>query len=200
MRFVLRSSLLIAIAMTSAACSMFWEVPSMPLHDAAWTGDIAEVRQLVAAGADVNAQDDMGATALHWAARGGHRVGPHQCTGEAPDRPEVVDALLQLGADPNIQDRRPKGFGRSSGWTPLFVALHHEQFGSARVLLEHGADPNIKSDQGLSVMEMAAAEGAPRALVALLLEKGFDPQKAARRHDVPVMKSWKPGWPDAGSH
>lgn len=180
MNFATRSSLLMAV-ITNAACSIFWEVPATPLHDAAWRGDVAAIRQLVKQGADVNATDDMGATALHWAARGGHPLGPHQCTGEAPARPEVIAALVELGADPNIQDRRPKGFGRSSGWTPLFVALHHEQFNSARVMLEHGADPNILSDQGTSAMAVASAEGAPRELIALMMEKGFDPQKARRR-------------------
>lgn len=180
--FVLRSSLFIAVT-TGAACSMFWEVPSAPLHEAAWRGDVAAIRQLVNDGADVNAIDDMGATALYWAARGGHRLAPHQCQGEERTRPEVIRTLLALGANPNIQDRRPKGFGRSSGWTPLFVALHHEQFMSARVMLEHGADPNLLSDQGLSVMSMAAAEGAPKELVALLVEKGFDPQQTRRRGD-----------------
>jgi uncharacterized protein len=182
MRFVLRSSLLLAVT-TGAACSMFWEVPSTPLYEAAWRGDVAAIRQLVTDGANVNATDDMGATALYWAARGGHRLGPHQCKGEDAARPDVIRALLAFGADPNIQDRRPKGFGRSSGWTPLFVALHHEQFSSARVMLEHGADPNLLSDQGMSVMSMAAAEGAPRELVALLVEKGFDPQRTYRRAD-----------------
>lgn len=182
MNFVLRSALLIAVT-GSAACSMFWGVPGIPLHAAAWRGDLGEIRRLVHDGADVNATDDLGATALYWAARGGHRPGPHQCGDEDAGRPEVIAALLELGANPNVQDRRPKGFGRSSGWTPLFVALHHEQFGSARVMLEHGADPNILSDQRLSVMSMASAEGAPRALIALLLQKGFDPQRAHRRAD-----------------
>lgn len=182
MNFVLRSALLIAVT-TSAACSMFWEVPATPLQDAAWRGDVAAIKQLIKDGADVNAADDMGATALYWAARGGHRLGPHQCKGEDPDRPDIIATLIELGADPNIQDRRPKGFGRSSGWTPLFVALHHEQFMSARVMLERGADPNILSDQGMSVIAAAAAEGAPRELVALIVEKGFDPQKTHRRAD-----------------
>ena len=164
MPFVSRSSLVL-VALSAPGCSMFWEVPATPLHGAAWRGDIAPIRELVAAGADVHAQDDLGATALYWAARGGERA-------------DVIAALLDLGADPNIADRRPKGLGRSSGWTPLFVALHHAQFASAQVLLERGADPNIRSDQGLSVMEMAASEGAPKELIALLLEKGFDPQKA----------------------
>ena len=34
-----------------------------------------------------------------------------------------------------------------------------------------------------SVMAMAAEEGAPRELIALLVEKGFDPQKTHRRGD-----------------
>jgi ankyrin repeat protein len=180
--FVIRSSLLVAVT-TTAACSIFWEVPATPLQDAAWRGDVAAIKQLVKEGADVNAPDDMGATALYWAARGGHPLGPHRCKGEEPGRAEVIATLVELGADPNIQDRRPKGFGRSSGWTPLFVALHHEQFESARVMLEHGADPNILSDQGMSVVSVAAAEGAPKELLALMMAKGFDPQRARRRTD-----------------
>jgi ankyrin repeat protein len=81
--------------------------------------------------------------------------------------------LIALGANPNIQDRRPRGFGRSSGWTPLFVALHHDQFHSAAALLERGADPSIRSDQGMSVMEIASAEGAPQPLRDLMVAKGF---------------------------
>jgi ankyrin repeat protein len=182
MSFVLRSSLLIAVT-TTAACSMLWEVPGTPLHQAAARGDVAAIRQLVKEGADVNAADDMGATALYWAARGGHPVGPHQCGREDPQRAEVIAALIELGADPNAQDRRPKGFGRSSGWTPLFVALHHKQFNSARVMLEHGADPNILSDQDMSAMVVASAEDAPKELVALMIEKGFDARKAHKRAD-----------------
>ena len=130
--FAIRSSLLIVAATAAAGCSMFWQVPETPLHSAAHRGDVAMIRALVEAGSDVNETDSLGHTALAWAARGGHRLGPHQCGDEAAGRPETVAALLALGADPNIQDTRPKGFGRSSGWTPLFVALHHRR----------GATPN----------------------------------------------------------
>jgi ankyrin repeat protein len=181
MRFILKSSLILAIA-AGVGCTDFSERPVMPLHEAAWKGDVAAIRALVSAGAEVDLADDMGATALYWAARGGHALGPHRCGGEADERPAVIAALLELGANPNLQDRRPRGFGRASGWTPLVVALHHEQFKSAAVLLERGADPNIRSDQGMSVMEVAAAEGAPKELIALIVAKGFDPQRAERRH------------------
>jgi ankyrin repeat protein len=181
MRLILQSSLFIALTSAAAGCATFFAQPSLPLHRAAAQGDIPAIRALVDGGADVDATDVLGASALYWAARGGHPMGPHDCGGEAADRPAVIAALLDLGANPNLQDRRRRGVGRSSGWTPLFVALHHQQFRSAAVLLQRGADPNIRSDQGLSVMEMAAADGAPRDLIALIVARGFDPQRAARR-------------------
>lgn len=182
MRFVFRSSLLILAASGAAVgCTVFFERPAMPLHEAAWEGNVPAIRALVARGADVNAIDALGGTALYWAARGGHPLGPHRCGIEDKGRSETIATLLDLGADPNIQDNRPAGFGRSSGWTPLFVALHHRQFRSAAVLLEHGADANLLSDQGMSAMAVASAEGAPRELIALMVAKGFDPELARSR-------------------
>ena len=140
---------------------------------------MAAIRTLLAAGADPNAVDPGGQTALHWAARGGHRIGPHECGGEAPERAEVIAALIDGGANLNVTDRRGAIPGGSSGWTPLHVALHHEQFATASSLLARGADPNIRSAQGTSVMEMAAEEGAPVDLLKALLASGFDPQKAS---------------------
>jgi ankyrin repeat protein len=181
MSFIIRSSLLIA-TLASTNCAMFFEVPATPLQHAAWQGDVAAIQSLVKSGVSIDEPDDMGSSPLFWAARGGHAFGPHQCRGEDATRPEVIRTLLELGANPNVQDNRPKGFGRASGWTPLFVALHHEQFKSAAVLLEHGADPNILSDQGMSAMQVATVEGDPRELIELMLAKGFDPEKARQRH------------------
>jgi len=186
MRFITRSSLLIG-SLTVGGCAMFFEVPTTALQQAAWQGDVAAIQSLARSGAMVDQQDDLGHSPLFWAARGGHAFGPHQCGGEGAGRPEVIRALLELGANPNVQDNRPKGFGRASGWTPLFVALHHEQFKTAAMLLEHGADPNILSDQGMSAMQVATAEGAPRQLIELMHAKGFDPQKAHRRPQDAVI-------------
>lgn len=184
--FIIRSSLLVtSLALTG--CAMFFAVPATPLQHAAWQGDVHAIESLVKSGVSVDEADDLGNSPLFWAARGGHHFGPHQCQGEDTARPEVIRTLLELGANPNAQDNRPKGFGRASGWTPLFVALHHEQFRSAAVLLEHGADPNILSDQGMSAMQVATGERAPRELIELMLAKGFDPQKAHRRPQDAVI-------------
>lgn len=147
---------------------MFYQQPPSPLADAAWRGDIEAVRHLVKNGSDIN---ELNGAALQMAARGGHPLGPHQCANEQDSRPAFVEALLQLGANPNQRDGRPLTLGGSSGWTPLFTALHHRQFKTARVLLEHGADSTLRSDQGVSIMDMAKEEGAPEELLRLILAK-----------------------------
>lgn len=60
------------------------------LHLAAFRGNEADVRDLIALGAVVNARGDLGMTALHNAAGGGHTA--------------VVECLLALGADRALPD------------------------------------------------------------------------------------------------
>ena len=163
-----RQAILLAMLTAVGSCATFYEKPSTPLAAAAWAGDLKTVRRLVSEGADINQEDAVGGTPLHLAARGGHAIGPHSCRSEDDTHPAVVVAMIELGADVNARDRRPRVPGGSSGWTPLLVALHHGQFKIARVLLEHGADANIKSDQGMTALEMAEVEGAPRDLLELI--------------------------------
>ena len=175
---VSRGLWLTPLCIVLGGCAFFWEEPRTPLARAAHQGDIVAIRALIAGGANPNAFDATGQTALHWAARGGHRPGPHHCHGEAPSRPDVIAALVDLGADLNLADRRGAIPGGSSGWTPLHMALRHEQFATAARLLERGANPNIRSHQGRSVMALAAEEGAPKRLLEDLLARGFDPRLA----------------------
>lgn len=167
------------LTMTISGCAFFWEEPGTPLARAAHAGDIGAIRSLIAAGANPNEHDATGQTALHWAARGGHRLGPHNCRGEGVTRPDVIAALIDGGADLNLTDRRGAIPGGSSGWTPLHVALHHEQFVTAGRMLERGANPNIRSHQGTTVMAMAAEEGAPPELLEAMLDRGFNPRIAS---------------------
>jgi ankyrin repeat protein len=160
-----RQAVLLALMTAVSGCAMLYEKPSTPLANAAWTGDLDTVRRLVREGANINEEDAVGGTALHLAARGGHPLGPHTCRSEDEARPAMVAALIELGADVNARDQRPRVPGGSSGWTPLLVALHHKQFKTARVMIEHGADVNIRSDQGMSALDMAEVEGAPKDLL-----------------------------------
>ena len=69
------------------------------------------IEALLAAGADVNAKNKRGNTALHWAAGNGH----------VP----AIEALLAAGAEPDVKNR--------NGNTPLDVAIGQGGHAAARV-------------------------------------------------------------------
>ena len=131
-----------------------------PIIEASKTGDVERVASLLASGTDINAADSEGATALYWATYFG--------------RASIVRDLLAAGADPNIKTRRNS--------TPLEVAIFcfrcrsgvavKGQKDIAMMLLEHGADVNVQSDDyGSSPLMLAAVEGHTE-IVTALLEKG----------------------------
>src|SRR5262245_61345967 len=65
--------------------------PSAPIADAAMRGDVAAVRALIKSGAEVNAAQGDGMTALHWAADLGD--------------PELARVLVAAGANLNARTR-----------------------------------------------------------------------------------------------
>jgi ankyrin repeat protein len=71
------------------------ELDNEPLHEASWAKQPAMVRLLLDRGADVNAVGDSGRTPLHFAVWDGG-------TGAV----EIVEMLVQAGADVNAQDER----------------------------------------------------------------------------------------------
>ncbi len=112
-------------------------------------GDRGAVSALLATGADVNAPQPDGATALHWAV---HRQDV-----------ETARALIRAGAD--------VGAANDLGVTPLLMACRRGQGGLAARLLEAGADPNAALPSGETPL-MAAARAGSRAAVEALLERG----------------------------
>ncbi|HXJ72932.1 MAG TPA: ankyrin repeat domain-containing protein, partial [Candidatus Dormibacteraeota bacterium] len=83
-----------------------------PIMLAAYAGHTSIVTLLIKAGADVNAQDSTGTTALLWAVR--------------RDRPGAVDVLLNGGAEVNRTDRyglTPLGMAAALGREALVHAL-----------------------------------------------------------------------------
>jgi hypothetical protein len=170
-RAMIRSTLVASICFVLSGCAAFIQGPGTPLARAAHEGNVEEMRRLIATGADPNEFDASSQTPLHWAARGGHPLGPHHCRGEAPDRPDIVSVLIDAGADIKAVDRRAAIPGGASGWSPLHIALHHEQFQTAARLLERGADAGAHSRQGVSVLAMAADEGAPKELIEAIVAR-----------------------------
>ena len=82
-------------------------------------------------------------------------------------QPEVVKALLNAGADPNLPSRE------SMKVTPLASAAAAKQTELARLLIEHGADVNARAAGGHIPLHEASANGNVE-LVKLLIENGAD--------------------------
>ena len=86
---------------------------------------------------------------------------------------KTIAALIAQGADPNAVSGR-------NDWTPLLHAVHKNQIGSVRALLDAGADVNRAAPNRLTPLMMAAGYDN-RPMVELLLSRGANP--AARDLD-----------------
>ena len=91
---------------------------------------------------------------------------------------EAVEALLERGADPNLQN--------DLCVTALAQAVAHGHFAVVQALLLGGADPNATDLAGLSPLHHAVAGGKPEMVIALL-EFSADPNaKTLAREMLPV--------------
>lgn len=108
-----------------------------PLMLAAGFGQREVVAALLAAGADVNAADERGFTALFYGCHNGDA-----------DRgyPDVVEALLAAGADKEAKI----GYGVR----PLMYAAGNGEAGVVEALLAAGADPMARNDGGRTALMM----------------------------------------------
>ncbi len=108
------------------------------LNDAALKGRKEVVRLLLDHGADVNARDEKGGAPLHDAALGGD--------------PEVIRMLLDRGARIDSRDR-------DSQATALMVAASLGRAAAIAVLLQRGANPNLRDRLGRSALDRAKQAG-----------------------------------------
>ena len=168
-------ALILSCAVTVAAAERGQE-----LLDAARAGTVRAVHALVEQGADVNASEPDGTTALHWAARQndlaivqllldrGARVDAANRYGIRPlflaatnGDPRVVSRLLAAGADPNAT--------LPEGQTVLMTAARTGNAESLRLLLRAGADPNVRESWfGETALMWAAGENHADAVSALI--------------------------------
>jgi ankyrin repeat protein len=110
-----------------------------PVALAAFFGQTAAVKALISAGANVNAaaRNALKVAALHAAVAGG--------------KIDIVKAILEARADPNAQQQAG------------FRAIHEAGTKANRVLAElliaHGADPTLPSDDGKNAIDLARDKG-----------------------------------------
>ena len=154
------------------------------LADAVERRDQAHVRSLLKGGADVNAIQPDGTTALHWAAynedaetaallvKAGANVNAANHFGVPPlamacanGNAAVVRLLLDAGADPNA--------AMKGGETVLMMASRSGNVDAVKALLVHGARHDATERRGQTALMWAAAEGHA-AVVRALIEAGAD--------------------------
>ncbi len=174
-------SLLLAIVISHASGTFASEIA-----DAARNGQLAEVRALIAAKANVNEPEVDGATALLWAAEhddlimvetllaagagadAKNRVGATPMLAAATNgNAEILAALLTHGANPN-------GKVSATGDTPLMIAAKTGIVAAVKVLLDHGAEVNASEDWGKTTPLMWAVTENHVEVAKLLIEKGAD--------------------------
>jgi uncharacterized protein len=137
----------IAIALTA-----WLHAASAPVADAAMARDREAVKTLLKNGADVNAAQGDGMTALHWAARNGDT--------------ELTQMLLFAGA--NV-----KATTRLGGYTALMMAADQGHASVIAALLSGGSDAKAANALGTTALMLAAQSGNAQA-VTTLVENGAE--------------------------
>ena len=146
------------------------------LHLAAAGYRVEIVKQLLAAGADVNASmNHRRSTPLHYAADG-YIIGPAW----DPERQvQTIACLLAVGARVNVQDK--------NGATPLHRAVRTRCASAAESLLKAGADPTLRNKPGSTAFHLAVqntgrggtgtdeARAAQREIIEAFLRFGVSP-------------------------
>ena len=125
------------------------------LRDAAYAGDKAAVESALNQGADVNAKDDDGKTALFRASNQGYT--------------EIMKVLIDNGADVNVKTKE--------GATPLITACcFGRDLEAVELLISNGADVKAMSHErgyGLNPL-LDSSEKGNYDTVKLLLDRGAD--------------------------
>lgn len=105
---------------------------------AAYNGDIKAMQEMMDAKINPNARDSFGGTAMH--------------ASMFQKNLEVVKMLIAYGCDVNA-------VGIKNGYTPLHDGVWASNLEAIKLLIKAGANPKIKSKDGLTPYQKASKEG-----------------------------------------
>jgi ankyrin repeat protein len=129
-----------------------------PLHDAARSGDLAQLKTLLDSGANIEDRDGTKETPLISAALAGQA--------------EIVAELIKRGADLMARNNR--------GLTPLHAAAYDGSLAAVTLLVEAGAAVNDGDDKFKVTPLILASEENHPDVVTFLAEQGADLEQRER--------------------
>jgi hypothetical protein len=132
-----------------------------PIVEAAKTGDFQAIKNiLVSDPSKLDAKDEDGYTALHWACMRAHW--------------DIAKYLIEKGADLNVVG--------GDGGTQINWAVHHDNVDIIKTLIDRGAKLNIRNQWGMTELHTAVWRGNLH-VVEYLLDHGSDP-------DIKTNEGW----------
>jgi ankyrin repeat protein len=111
------------------------------------------INSLIEHGANLNAQDNAGVSALSWAVW--------------LENMNIVQILLKNKANPNLKNTK--------GDTPLTFAILKKNLNLVKLLISKGADPKDKDNENDTLL-MSAARAGNVEIIKYLISKGADPK------------------------
>ncbi len=189
----------LALALSATLAASVGAAGPSDIANAAQSKNAEAVKKLLKDGADVNAAQGDGMTALHWAALNGDaelasmllyaganvgaktRIGGYTPLHLAAQvgHASVIAPLVAAGA--------PVAASTSTGATALMQAAHSGSVDSVRILLENGSDPNVKETANGQTALMFASAADRVDVVKLLLSRGADLEATSRVEDFSAL-------------
>jgi hypothetical protein len=124
-----------------------------PIVEAAKKGNFQSVKDILETDpSKIDATDEDGYTALHWAYMRAHW--------------DIADYLIEKGADLNVVG--------GDGGTQINWAVHHDNVDAVKTLIDSGAKLNIRNQWGMTELHTAIWRGNIH-VVEYLLDHGSDP-------------------------